>query len=165
MGYTVLTWTRDGENWTRDRFTDKFFEPDPKVGAWDHAMSWVGSSVPVGDELYLYYAGYRWGHKYHHSVDRQIGLVKMPRDRYVARRTGASGGQITTPLVTLDGNTLALNVDAQGGEVRVQINDAAGNPIPGLMFADCQPITSDSLNAPVQWKAKSLADVSQNRST
>jgi hypothetical protein len=158
MGYTVLTWTRDGQTWHRDRYTDKFFEPDPKVGAWDHAMAWVGSSAAVGDELYLYYAGYRWGHKYHHSIDRQIGVVKMQRDRFVARRAGETPGSLVTPLVTIDAESLALNVAGAGGEVRVQIADAAGQPIDGFRFEDCQPIAADSLAAPVAWKGK-LADL------
>lgn len=152
MGYTALAWTRDGETWQRDRYTGKFFEPDPRVGVWDHAMSWVGSAVPVGDEVFLYYAGYRWGHKYRRSVDRQLGLVKVKRDRFVARRAGESGGTITTPVVALQAATLTLNVAAQGGEVRVQITNPEGEPIAGFRFADCQPISADALAAPLIWK-------------
>lgn len=151
-GYTVLAWTRDGETWQRDRHTDKFFEPDPKAGAWDHAMAWVGSSVVLGNEVYLYYAGYRWGHKYRRSVDRQIGLVKMKRDRFVARQAGAQGGTLTTPPVTLDAETLSVNVDAVGGELRVQVTDAGGDPLRGFRFQDCRPIAIDSLSAPVEWE-------------
>jgi hypothetical protein len=172
LGYTVLTWTRDGETWQRDRHADKFFDPDPRVGAWDHAMAWVGSAVPLGDEVYLYYAGYRWGHKYHHSLDRQIGLVKVPRDRYVARQAGQGGGTLTTPRFTLNADALALNVDAQGGqakarkaqagEVRVQVTDDSGRPIPGFRFEDCQPIANDSLSAPVKWK-RPLAELRGQR--
>ena len=157
MGYTVLAWTRDGQTWHRDRHTDPFLEPDPKVGAWDHAMAWVGSAAAVGEEVYLYYAGYRWGHKYHHSIDRQIGLVKIRRDRYVARSAGRAGGTLTTPLVRLKGDKLTLNVDAARGLVRVQVRDAKGTPIPGLTFDDCHPITADSLDAPVRWKSASLS--------
>lgn len=152
MGYTALAWTRDGETWQRDRHTDKFFEPDPRPGTWDHAMSWVGSSVPVGDDVYLYYAGYRWGHKHHRSVDRQLGLVKIKQDRFVARQAGDQVGTITTPTITLDAEVLTLNVDAQRGEVRVQITDADGKSIPGFSLADCQPIKANSLAAPVIWK-------------
>lgn len=151
MGYTVLAWTRDGETWQRDRHTDRFFEPDPHEGVWDHAMSWVGSSVFVGDDIYLYYAGYRWGHKHLHSVDRQLGLVKMKRDRFVARQAGEGGGTITTRPVILSADALLLNVDANVGEVRVQISDAAGEPIPGFHFHECRPISVDSLGAPVEW--------------
>jgi hypothetical protein len=160
VGYTVLAWTRDGETWHRDRHTDPFFSPNPDVGSWDHAVSWVSSSAIVGDEVYLYYAGYRWGHKYRRSVDRQVGLLKVQRDRFVARQAGAQGGTLATRPLTLAGDAahLALNVDAQGGEVRVQITGAAGKPIPGFSFADCRPITVDSLSAPVEWK-ESLASL------
>ncbi|QDU25758.1 hypothetical protein ETAA8_08290 [Anatilimnocola aggregata] len=153
MGYTVLAWSRDGgESWQRDRYTDKFLAPDPRVGTWDHAMAWVGSSVPVGDELYLYYAGYRWGHKYRRSVDRQLGLVKMKQDRFVARQAGEQSGSITTPVLTIEAEALTLNVTAPRGEVRAQIITADGQPIPGYLFADCKPITTDSLAAPLAWK-------------
>ena len=152
MGYTVLCWTRDGETWHRDRHNDKFLEPDPRVGSWDHAMSWVGTSTPVGDELYLYYAGYRWGHKYRHSVDRQIGLVKAKRDRFVARRSGPEGGTLLTPPVTIEGDRLAINASAANGEIRVQALDADGKPIAGFSHADCKPIRGDSLDAVVEWK-------------
>lgn len=152
MGYTVLTWTRDGKTWHRDRYTDRFFEPDPEVGAWDHAMAWIGSSVAVDDELYLHYAGYRWGHKYRHSVDRQIGLVKMKRDRFVARQAGKVAGTLTTRAMTLDARALTLNVDSRDGEARVQVATASGEPIPGFRFQDCRPIAADALAAPVEWE-------------
>jgi hypothetical protein len=152
MGYTVLTWSRDGETWHRDRHTDKYFAPDPRVGSWDHAMAWIGSATPVDDDVYLYYAGYRWGHKYKHSVDRQIGLVKAKRDRFVARVAGEKRGTLATIPLTLGGESLALNVDAPRGEVRVQVTDQEGKPVPGFSFADCQPIVADSLSAAVKWK-------------
>jgi hypothetical protein len=152
MGHTVLCWTRDGETWHRDRQTDAYFEPVPEVGAWDHAMAWISSAVPVDDEMYLYYVGFRWGHKYRRSVDRQIGLVKTMRDRYVARQAGEQEGVITTPLITLTAKAMTLNADAVGGEVQMQITDADGKPLPGFSFADCQPITSDALDEPVQFR-------------
>jgi hypothetical protein len=155
MGHTVLCWSRDGgETWQRDRQTDAFLEPVPQVGAWDHAHAWVSSAVPVGDEVYLYYAGYRWGHKHQRSLDRQVGLVKTKRDRYVARQAGAQGGALTTRLLTLAADALSLNAAAADGEIRVQVVDRAGSPVPGFTFDDCRPITADSLAAPVEWKDK-----------
>ncbi len=129
MGYTVLAWSRDGETWTRDRHTDPFFEPDPTVGAWDHAFAWIDSVVEVGDELYLYYGGYRWGHKYNPHQDRQIGLVTLPKDRFVAREAGVEPGYIVTPLAFLDGDGLSLNVDASQGWVEVRVLDEHGTTL------------------------------------
>jgi len=52
----------------------------------------------------------------------------------------------------LDAESLSLNIDAQGGEVRVQVANEKGEPIPGFRFQDGLPITSDSLDAPVKWE-------------
>lgn len=157
MGHTVLCWLRDGETWQRDRQSDAFLEPSPNPG-WDHAMAWVSSAVPVGDELYLYYTGYRWGHKYRRSLDRQVGLVKMLRDRYVAREAGSTAGSLVTRAMTVAADALTLNVDASHGEVRVRVLDAQRQPISGFDFSDGRPITSDALSAPVVWK-RSLSDL------
>ncbi len=124
MGYTVLAWTRDGVTWQRD--TEPFLAPDPTVGAWDHAHAWIDSVTAVGDELYLYYGGYKWGHKYEPQEDRQIGQVRMPRDRYVARQTETMTGTLRTPLVTLGTDYLSVNLDASQGWLEMQVLDDTG---------------------------------------
>lgn len=156
IGYTTLAWTRDGETWVRDRA--HFFDPDPQVGAWDHAHAWIDEQLPVGDDVYLYYGGYKSGHKMNRFEERQIGLVRMKRDRYIAREAGEKTGTLRTPPVIVHGQQMTLNANARGGEVRVQILRSDGHPLPGLSFADCQAITGDHLSAPVRW-AYPLADL------
>ncbi len=150
IGYTTLAWSRDGEHWVRDRET--FFDRSPEKGAWDHAHAWIDEQVPVGNEVYLYYGGYQRGHKVNRFEERQIGLVRMKRDRYVARAAGASGGSLTTPLLVLNADTMTLNADAQEGEVRVQVLAADGLPVPGFTKTDCEAIRGDVLAAPVRWR-------------
>ena len=150
IGYTTLAWTRDGEHWTRDR--EKFFDRHPQKGAWDHAHAWIDEQALVGDEVYLYYGGYKCGHKVNRFEERQIGLVKMKRDRYVAREAGAEGGSFRTPLLKLDAGTMTLNLEAPAGEVAVQILDHDGKPVRGFSKSDCRKISGDSLASPVQWK-------------
>ena len=137
MGYTVLAWSRDGETWQRDRYTDPFFEPDPSIDAWDHAHAWIDSSVTVSDTVYLYYGGYRWGHKYNATVDRQIGLVRMPLDRYVARRADDEVGTLTTPLISINSEWMSLNADASDGWIDVRILDDYGE-----LLATCDRIAN-----------------------
>ena len=150
IGYTTLAWTRDGKHWTRDR--ERFFDRHPKRGEWDHAHAWIDEQVPVGDEVYLYYGGYQSGHKVNRFEERQIGLVKMKRDRYVAREAGAEGGSFRTPLVKLDAAELALNLEAPAGEIEVQILDENSQPLRGFTRKDGRAVTGDSLAAPVRWK-------------
>jgi hypothetical protein len=149
IGYTVLAWSHDGENWQRDR--EPFFDRDHQAGGWDHAMAWMDYQLPVGDEVYMYYGGYARGHKVERFTERQIGLVRTKRDRYVARAADGAG-LLRTRLVALEGNKLALNVDASGGAARVQILDDKEKPILGFRFEDCDPIRGDALSASVRWK-------------
>jgi hypothetical protein len=150
IGYTVLAWSHDGEHWQRDR--EPFLDRNPKKGTWDHAMSWADCQLPVGDEVYIYYGGYARGHKVERFTERQIGLVRIRRDRYVAWEAGDTEGTLRTKLLTLEGKALSLNVNAGKGNVRAQIVDHQGKPIPGFTFADAGPITGDALAAPLQWK-------------
>ena len=148
IGYTTLAWTRDGEHWVRDR--EPFFAPDPRDGAWDHAHAWMDSQLIVGDEVYIYYGGYKNGHKANRFEERQIGLVRISRDRYVAREAGDAQGTLRMPLVILDGARMTVNAKADG-ELRVRLLDEAAKPLAGFDFADCTPICGDSVAHPVKW--------------
>jgi hypothetical protein len=150
IGYTALAWTRDGRTWTRDR--EPFFDRDPQPGAWDHAHAWIDEQLPVGEDVYLYYGGYARGHKVNRFEERQIGLVRMRRDRYVAREAGAELGALRTPLVVLAGTAIALNLDAPQGEAQAQLLGEDGVPLPGFTFADCQPVVGDGLALPLRWQ-------------
>ncbi len=150
IGYTSLAWSHDGKHWVRDR--EPFFDRSARRGAWDHAHAWIDEQLPVDDEVYLYYGGYRRGHKVYRFEERQIGLVIIKRDRYVAREADSTGGTLTTPLAAFNAEAMTLNVDAKNGEVRVQVLAADGRPVPGYSLNECEPIRDDVLAAPVRWK-------------
>ena len=110
--------------------------------------------MPVGEEVYLYYGGYARGHKANRFEERQIGMITMPRDRYVAREPDGDDAILLTPLVTLDADELTLNIDAKTGDVRVRVLDENDRPINGLTFDDCSPLREvDELDVPVKWTA------------
>jgi len=79
-------------------------------------------------------------------------LVRMKRDRYVAREAGAAGGSFRTPLVILGGAAMTLNLEAPAGEATVQVLDESGRPLRGFTRAGCPPVSGDALAAPVRWK-------------
>jgi hypothetical protein len=160
MGYSVLAWSRDGVTWQRDRAANAFFMPDPQVGAWDHAMAWIDSAVQVNNQVYLYYGGYRWGHKYNQATERQIGLVRIPRDRYVAQTAGSAQGLLVTRVMRLDAEKLFLNVKSNRGRVEIEVRDAQNNPLPGFTFAECKPLKIDNVSAQVQCKGN-FSDLKQ----
>lgn len=160
--HTSLAWSRDGRTWVRDR--EKFFEPDDDPAAWDHAHAWIDEQLLVDDRVYLYYGGYKQGHKMNRFEERQIGLVQMPLDRYVARRvSGDATGVLRTVPFQLTAQNTALIVNAEvRGRMRVQLRDgSSGEILSGFAFDDCEPVTGDSLRHTVQWKSGRLPNAVQ----
>jgi len=151
IGWTTLAWSRDGRTWTRDHET--FLDRNRKSGTWDHAMTWASSCAQVGNELLIYYGGYARGHKIEPGKERQIGLARMPTDRYVSRDAGPNGGTLLTQPFELKGRTLTVNADIQG-EMRVRILSESGKPIRGYGWSDCRTIRGDSLVHKVSWAGR-----------
>jgi len=153
IGYSTLVTSRDGEYW--ERHSDVFFERDPRPESWDRAMSWIGSQVIVGNELYLYFGGYMHGHKINSRTERQIGLAKLRRDGYVSRDAlGPEPGVLLTPLLDPGrAGCLSINAEASRGEIRVQLRDRMGEVLRGFSFAQCAPVRGDGLAQQVQWPA------------
>lgn len=155
VGYTALAWSRDGETWYRDR--TPFFERDVTPGAWDHAFAWIDDQVIVDDEVYLYYGGYKSGHKSESNGGRQIGLVTLEKDRYVGWVANDTG-VITTPVGVWEGDGLTVNADIRGS-LTVEVLHESGNPLSGFSANEAQVLTGDHINAPVQWSGASMAQL------
>lgn len=155
IGYTVLAWSRDGEHWQRDR--RPFLPRNPQPGTWDHAMTWGDCQLLVGDETFIYYGGYARGHKTERFTERQIGLARMPRDRYVAREAGVTRGVLRTKPVRLEGRGMTVNA-AVGVYLRVRVLDERGEPVPGFGWDDCRPVEGDGVALPVRW-ARELSQI------
>lgn len=149
IGYSTLAWTRNGLDWHRERTV--FLDRNPIQGTWDHAHAWVDEQVPVGDEVYLYYAGYKSGHKVNRFQERQIGLIIMKRDRYVGHMAKERGTLRTRPVI-LRGKRLFVNAHASDGELRVAILTPEGKPIEGFAVDDCRPIRANAVDGAVKWK-------------
>jgi hypothetical protein len=149
IGYTVLAWSRDGETWKRD--VEPFLDRAEEPGAWDRAMAWGDCQLVVGDETFVYYGGYKRGHKVARFTQRQIGLARMPRDRYVARVAGTMPGRLLTRAGALEATGLTFNARVRG-EIEARIVDAKGKPVDGFDWADGRPIRGDSVHHEVTWR-------------
>jgi hypothetical protein len=80
----------------------------------------------------------------------------MRLDGFVSVNAPLSGGVIiTTPLV-FKGDKLTLNfASSAAGDIRVEIQDEAGDPLPGFSLDDCPPFFGDTIERTVNWKAGS----------
>jgi len=123
--------------------------------------------VPVSpDEWALYY---RSGNKPHspneHILARmteeekqafgsRVGRALVKRDRIVGVQAGEEPGRFVTRVLSFEGDRLVANVEPTGPhpELRVQLLDAGGAPLPGHTHEDCVPVTADGLDAPLAWR-------------
>jgi hypothetical protein len=146
LGYTVLAWSRDGRTWDRDHepFLDRNHVPE----TWDHAFAWGDEQIIVGDETYVYYGGYAHGHKVNRFEERQIGLAKMPVDRYVSREASINLGTLRTKPIALKGNVITVNANVVG-EMRIRLVDPSGSPVTGFEWVD---IRGDDIAHRIDWK-------------
>ena len=58
---------------------------------------------------------------------------------------------LTTRRFVAIGDTLVLNANATGGEIRVEAVDALGRVVKGFSKADCKPISGDRTKHVVSW--------------
>ena len=146
LGYTVLAWSRDGRTWQRDY--EPFIPNNPLPGSWDHAMAWGDEQLVVGNETFVYYVGYAHGHKVARFTERQIGLARMPRDRYVSRDADLNMGTLITKPVILNAESITVNANVFD-ILRIRLLDKNGKPLKNF---DWFTIKGDSIAHPVKWK-------------
>ena len=76
------------------------------------------------------------------------------KDRLVAIEA-TEEGSFSFPSLTHRITNLYLNfITKPAGEIRVQISNEKGKPVPGYSFSDCTPICGDELRYRVSWRGK-----------
>ena len=160
-----LALSRDGIHWHRS-FQDEMFLPVTGDGeTFDAGCLWTSSTpIHLPEEIRFYYGAYPGWNSDLENDASGIGLATLPRDRFVAIEPTGSIAQATLKPVEL-GNMkrLTLNADATGGEVRVELLTAEGYRVAGFTRDHSIAITGNSLQHPVKWKGKTMADVAAGR--
>jgi hypothetical protein len=136
--------SRDGFHWTRpDR--RPFCPVSETPGTWNYAnvQSAAGACLVMGDRLYFYVSARGKG--------RVAGLATLRRDGFASMDADAAGGALTTRVLTFNGKYPFVNLDAAQGELRVEVLDAAGQPIPPCTRDNCLPLRGDHTLAAIHW--------------
>ena len=135
--------------------------PKDRHGNRSNYMTWGLLQLPGDDKHYSVYAT----EAYYTGPDSRVRRFTFRVDGFVAAHAGDQAGTLLTRPVTFDGKQLHVNVEtAEQGSLRVELRDAAGEPIDGFTFADCRPIEGDFTDAAVHWKGGTLAELAGNRS-
>jgi hypothetical protein len=147
--------SRDGALF--QRWNEAFLRPGPRrQGSWvygDNLIFWglVETASPLGDapnELSIYAPEDYW-----QGTGVSFRRLTLRVDGFVSLWAPAAGGELVTKPLVFDGGNLALNLSTSGaGSLQVEIQDAAGRPLPGYALADCPEIFGDDLAREVRWR-------------
>lgn len=153
---TLLMASRDGVNF--QRWNEAFLRPGPqRPGTWNFGHQYVAwqlvetkSALPgAANELSLYASESYWT-----GQGSALRRYTLRLDGFVSITAPAAGGELITRPVTFDGDQLSLNfATSAAGSLRVEVQDAGGNPMPGFSLDDCPPLYGDTVDRRVSWKA------------
>ena len=171
---TRFATSRDGIKWRR--YDHRPFVGLGLKGEFDSARIYMGyGMVPSvdGGELYMYYLGTSEPHGWKRDdrnnrlltaaglapsePARAISRVVLRRDGFVSVYAPYTGGEFITPLLRFAGERLLLNVNtSSSGELRVEILDEQGRPIPNYSLNDCDLVhTANEISRVVKWNGSS----------
>lgn len=90
---------------------------------------------------------------YYAGPDSRLRRFTYRVDGFVSLRAAGDAGELVTKPITFKGDRLVVNhVTRPKGNVRIEIQNAEGKPIPGFTLDDCSPIQGDKIEHEVAWK-------------
>ena len=151
----LLMASRDGVHFKR--WNEAFLRPGmERPGTWNYGHQYIGwhvvetaSSLEGGpNELSLYASESYWT-----GNSNALRRYTLRLDGFVSAAAPMSGGELVTKPLKFAGETLNLNFSTSAaGGVRVELQDAAGQPVPGYALADCDELFGDTLQRQVTWR-------------
>ncbi|HIE52779.1 MAG TPA: hypothetical protein EYP85_13575 [Armatimonadetes bacterium] len=149
----VFMTSRDGLHW--HRWLEAFIRPGPQPERWinrNNMTAWgivvTKSSLPgAPDELSLYSS------EAYYTDGNRLRRFTLRLDGFVSLHADYAGGELVTKPLTFEGRELVINyATSAAGSIRVELQDAAGQPLPGYRLEEAIEIYGDELERVVSWK-------------
>jgi len=146
--------SRDGIQFDRT-FVEAFVRPGLDQGNWHERSLYMERGILQTSPTELsMYAMENW-----RLPSVHIRRLTLRPDGFVSVEAPYAGGELLTRPLKFYGKELRLNYSTSAvGSVQVEIQDAAGQPIPGFELKNGVEMYGDKLDGPVAWE--SGADVS-----
>ncbi len=148
LSESVFMTSRDGLHWDR-RFMEPFVGLGSDPDSWTDRNLYVGVGVvPTGPaEMSIYFME----HYRRPSIRLRRGALRT--DGFVSVNAPYAGGEFLTKPLIFKGDRLVLNyATSVAGGLRVEIQDAAGQPIDGYRLSECVEIFGDEIERVVRWE-------------
>ena len=153
----VFLSSRDGLHWDR-RFMEAFIRPGRDRRNWVNRsnMSAVGVVETAAGEISLYVV------RHYTFPSNHLERLILRTDGFVSAHAGYPGGELLTKPLIFEGENLILNyATSAAGSIRLEIQDAKGNPLPGFALEESPLIWGDEIEHTVRWArthAKTTSD-------
>lgn len=143
----VFMTSRGGNRYDRT-FLEGFIRPGLDPGNWASraGLTALGIVGTAPGEMSLY--------KQAHYAQSSGHLVchTLRADGFASVTAPFRGGEVVTHPLRFSGRRLVLNVSTgAAGSLRVELQDAAGKPLPGFGLTDCREVVGDDLERTVTW--------------
>ena len=145
----IFMTTRGGNRYDRT-FMDGFLKPGVGLENWVSRTNYPALNVvETGPAEMSFYANQNYGQPTAH-----LRRYSLRTDGFVALYAGYDGGELITRRFTFGGKKLEINFSTSAaGSVRVELQDAAGQPIEGYSLADCHEQIGNEIDRVVRWKS------------
>ena len=144
---SIFMSTRGGNRYDRT-FMEAFIRPGETLQDWVARDNTPALGVIQGNDRQLFM--YRMSH--YGQDSSHMTRYSLRLDGFASLSAPYQGGEITTKPFTFSGNKLDINyASSAAGEIRVEIQDEHGQPIPGFSLDQCLPIFGDEIERTVIW--------------
>jgi hypothetical protein len=151
----VLLTSRGGNRYDRT-FMEAFIRPGTAPQDWIARDNTPAHGIVSGNENEMFI--YRMSH--YAQPTAHLTRYSLRLDGFVSVHAPYSRGELITRPFIFKGNQLKINfATSAAGGIQVEIQNIAGEPIPGFSLADCPEFIGDEIEHIVHWKNGS--DVSQ----
>ena len=149
--------SRDGIHWERAGDRLPFLRLGPRGSADSKMIYAFTQPLPVGDELWIYYGGFRYGISEKVALKRGAYFrARLRLDGFISADAPYTGGKLVTRQLRFSGGQLLLNADTSaGGAIRVEIQDVNGVSIEGYSLGQADELNGNSVQIPVTWQGQS----------
>jgi hypothetical protein len=146
---------RDGVRFKR--WNEAFLRPGvEREGTWNygqqyiawHAVETRSELEGAPNELSLYATENYWT-----GASSVLRRYILRLDGFVSVSAPLGGGEFVTRPFSFTGRELRINFSTSAaGDIRIEIQDAPGVPLPGFRLEDCPPVFGDAIERRVTWK-------------
>jgi hypothetical protein len=144
----IFMTTRGGGLYDRT-FMEGFIKPGLGLENWTSRTNYPALNVvQTGPGEISLYVNQNYGQPTAHLRRYSLRL-----DGFASLHADYAGGQMVTKPFTFIGNQLELNfATSAAGSIKIEIQDASGQPLPGFTLADSLDTIGNELDRVVQWK-------------